>query len=90
MSEIALVEVSGATQDPGLAAEAPFDDETITLRFLFSTEDPVSVELGHAVSPRATVIQHVAVGSPRCGSADSCDSLTRRMGRHRSAVRTSS
>lgn len=44
LSEIALVEVSGATQDPGLAAEAPFDDETITLRFLFSTEDPVSVD----------------------------------------------
>jgi hypothetical protein len=44
LSEIGLVEVSGATQDPRLAAEAPFDDETITLRFLFSTEDPVSVD----------------------------------------------
>jgi len=38
--------VSGATQDPRLAAEAPFDveRETVTLRFLFSTEDPVSVD----------------------------------------------
>jgi hypothetical protein len=46
LSEIGLVEVSGVTQDPRLAAEAPFDvdSETVTLRFLFSTEDPVSVD----------------------------------------------
>ena len=46
MSEIELVEVSGTAQDPRLVADAPFDldPETVTLRFVFSTEDPVSLD----------------------------------------------
>jgi len=47
MSEIGLVEVSGAAQDPRLVAETPFevaDGRTVTLRFLLSTENPASLE----------------------------------------------
>jgi hypothetical protein len=47
VSEIGLVEVSGAVQEPRLVVETPFevaDGRTVTLRFLLSTEDPASLE----------------------------------------------
>lgn len=45
MSEIGLVEVSGAVQEPHLVAEGPFEvDPVVTLRFLLSAENPGSLE----------------------------------------------
>jgi hypothetical protein len=46
VSEIGLVEVSEAVQEPHLVADAPFevDGGTVTLRFLLSAENPGSLE----------------------------------------------
>jgi hypothetical protein len=46
VSEIGLVEVSRAVQEPHLVAEGPFevDHGTVTLRFLLSAKNPGSLE----------------------------------------------
>lgn len=46
MSEIGLVEVSGAVEEAQLVAEAPFevDPGTVTLRFLLSADNAGSLE----------------------------------------------
>jgi hypothetical protein len=46
VSEIGLVEVSGAVEEAHLVAEAPFevDPGSVTLRFLLSTDNPGSLE----------------------------------------------
>jgi len=46
VSEIGLVEVSEAVQEPHLVAEGPFeiDPALVTLRFLLSAENPGSLE----------------------------------------------